>query len=197
MSKYYVSTKKDNETGNVYYFITFKDNNEEIDIVDEIADELNISAGCYLDICKENGAIEVSSLTDCNDLFTNKSQAQIALQEILEYALEDNMDNQCCCNCEEDYSDITPVFPQDFESDGEEVSDEEINEMIKECIIKLEDNIMTDVIETGQENTIVIVHRERMCEDPSCEGFNEYFYTVTVCKNVYEYCGCPDCSARD
>jgi hypothetical protein len=198
MSKFYISNIRDNESNNTYYFITFKDeDNEEIDIVDDIADEIGIPVEACLDIYEMNGAVKNDGITDYKDLFLNSFQAQNALQEILEFAIEFNEDN--CCDCE-DYSDITPVFPNDFENDGKKVSDKEINEMIQECIIKLEDNIMTDVMEISQENTIIIVHRNRICDDPNCEGFNEYFYTITVCKNVYEYCGCPDCmndSARD
>jgi len=189
MAKYYVSTKKDNETGNVYYFITFKDNNKEIDIVDNIADELNMPVEDFLDICEENGAIEVSSLTDCKDLFTNKSQAQYALQEILEFALEDNQ-----CNCEEDYSDLIPVFPDEFSSYDEEISDEEINEMIKLCICNLEENEETDNIELSKDNTLILVNKNRMCDDPACEEYDKYYYTIKVCEDVYEYSGYPDCN---
>jgi hypothetical protein len=195
MSKFCIDELKD-YNNKPFYYISFSE--ERADNAENIVEELNIPLENYIEICKENGSFKYKDLSNHEDCFRSIQKAQNALQEILEFAFYFNENNCCNCNCEEDYSDITPVFPQDFESNGEEVSDKEVNKMIQECIIKLEDNIMTDVIETGQENTIVIVHRERMCEDPSCEGFNEYYYTVTVCKDVYEYCGCPDCtSARD
>ncbi len=191
MAKFYVSNVREDETNNTYYFITFKDeNNEEIDIVDDIADEIGIPVEVCLDIYEKNGAVEIKGITDCKDLFLNNFQAQNALQEILEFAVEFNQeDDECfdCSECEGDCSDLIPAFPEQFQYEKEDISDKEINEIIKLMICDLENNQDGECLEVTKKSNLIQVRRIRNCDNPDCPGFYEYDYSVKVCKDVYTY----------
>ena len=121
-------------------------------------------------------------------MFSNNFQAQNALQEALEYSIEYNKNTKCnCnCNCEEDLLDMLPKYPEEFYKNSGDITDDEINELIKECIITLEEDSEKESISITDGNTIVIVDKYRACEDPECEGYNECCYTISVCKDVSE-----------
>jgi len=197
MAKFYIVNTRDERNNNTYYYIAFKDkDDDEICCTEAVAEEFSIPVDEYLNICKKNGSIGIKNLTNYNDLFCSVEQAQNAIQEILEFSIEFNKNN-CCCNCEEDYSDITPTYPQDFVSDGEEISNEQINEIIEMCIYNLEQDDEADGVDITEGNTLILVNRSRMCDDPECEGHNDYYYKVTVCKGIYEYSGIDDYNLED
>lgn len=175
MAKYFI--KKYNLGNEEYYYISF-----DTDNYDNVLEELNIPYKNYIEICVNNGAVVMPSISEDQDVFKTEIQARKCLQELLEYALEFNK-----CDCDD-----IPIFPNDFSSDEKDATDEEINEMIGECVDILEENIEMEDINICQGSTLVLVNRFRKCIDPECPGYYEYYYDYVVCKGIYEYSENPE-----
>jgi hypothetical protein len=213
MAKFYVTELiEDNYDDNIqnrlgYYFIAYRnDDNVEVKCPGCVADEFNITLEDYVKICKDNGAINFNNYSEVEDLFYKPFQAQIALQELLEFSIEYNKSCQGCdcdCDCddsEENFDGVTiPIFPTAFEEmstpECEDTDDETINDIIQCCIKELEDNLEQDAIEISVGNVLVIVNRKITSienGDEDCCGCDSYSYDVKVCKNYYEFIGDPD-----
>lgn len=187
MSKFYVQTSDLGEYGklkgnNNIYFIMFKPENSND--TEKIAQELNIPIDEYIRICKENNSCYDRNFSRYQDLFTTKEHAENALQEALEYSIDYNKNMY-------EYKEIKiPVYPESFTKNNNRkhiISYEEINEIIKECINCLEEDLDSEHITIQNENIAVIANRIYPCDD--CD---KYYYNIKVTSNYFEYDGFKD-----
>jgi len=193
--------KQKNRLG--YYFIGYKDEDScKGKCLGCILDSLNIQLEDYIRICKHNGATNFNNYSEVDDLFITPYQAQIAMQELLEFSVEYNKCRDCGdCDCddEEDPSVVIPIFPNAFKQvwspTSTETDNETINDIIQCCISQLEDNLEQDAIEISTGNVLVVVNRKITsvgnCDEDCC-GCDSYSYDVKVCKNYYEFIGDND-----